>query len=94
MDTKTDLIAEKFHMTVFNQGINLGFFYIILPFIIKYPYIREGLTTANFPKILLITLSVITFVTIPITFLIDYFNLSSKILKYLIQNKYLIKTQF
>jgi hypothetical protein len=94
MDTKTDLVTEKFKMTVFNQGINLGFFYIILPFIIKYPYIREAFTAANFPKVLLTTLSVITFVTIPLTFLIDYFNLTSKILKYLLKNKYLIKTHF
>ena len=94
MDTFTDLIADKFHMTVFNQGINLGFLYIILPFIIKYPNIREGLTAANFPTILVTTLSAKAFVTIPLTFLISYFKLSQKISKYLIQKNYLIKTQF
>jgi hypothetical protein len=93
MDTVTDLIAERFHMTVFNQGLNLGFFYIILPFIIKLPIIRDGLISADFPTTLITTLLVLVFVTINLNFFIDYFKIKSRIMKYLIKNKFLIKTQ-
>ncbi len=82
-------------MIVISLSINLGFFSMFAPIIAKLPafiYI-ETKSSSSFPLVMFISILLLTFLQSTIGFLVTYFDLNNKILRFLHKKGLAIKTQ-
>ena len=78
---------------VLYQSINLGFFSLFLPFIVKLPDIRSGVQSLSLPYVIFMSSLTQSFVSPTTSFIFRYFGLYPRIWKFLIRHNFLTMTQ-
>lgn len=75
LDTRTDLESEQIMLVVLHQSLNLGFFSIIVPILVKLPSAIADQTTksSSFPLVMFTTIIIQSLITNPFSFLLQYF---------------------
>lgn len=95
LDTRTDQESEQIMLVVVHQSLNLGFFSIIVPILVKLPSViaEETTKSSSFPLVMFTTIIIQSFVTNTFSFIMQYFEVKQRILRFLHNKKISIKTQ-
>ena len=75
------------------KAINLGFFSLFLPFIVKLPDLRQGTESLSLPYVTFISMLTQSFVSPTTNFFLTYFAFYPRIWEFLIKHEFLTVTQ-
>ena len=93
LDTKTEQDVELMNALTFNESINLGIFTLFVPFLAQLPNVKGGVQAASLPFQMLLTIG-IGVVSIPsIRFFLMYYEIGTKVVRWLIRKGLIIRSQ-
>lgn len=78
---------------VLYKSINLGFFSLFLPFIVKLPNLEDGVESLSLPYVTFISSITQSFISPTISFFLTYFGVYPKIWKFIMRKGFLLMNQ-